>query len=93
MALEVRKNEAGSRYELHVDGDLVGVADYAVDGDRVVIPHTEIDPRRRGQGLAAVLVREALDDLRASGQTVVPTCWYVAQYIQEHPEYHDLLGN
>ena len=83
-----------SRYELVVDGDLAGIADYRDLGDgSLVFPHTEIDPRRRGQGLGAVLVQGALDDVRQLGRTVVPQCWYVAQFIREHPDYGDLLAS
>jgi uncharacterized protein len=92
MAVEVKKNEEKSRYELIDEGDLVGVADYSVSGDRVVMSHTEIVPSRRGQGLGAILIRESLEDLRELGRTVVPMCWYVAQYIGEHPEYRDLVA-
>lgn len=90
--MEVRRNEARSRYELVDDGAVVGAADYRVDGDVVVMPHTEIDRQRRGQGLGAVLVQGALEDLRAQGATVVPTCWYVAEFIDEHPDFRDLLA-
>jgi hypothetical protein len=92
MTLQVVNNPERSRYELLADGELAGVADYSVRGDRVVMPHTEIDARRRGQGLGAVLVRAALEDLRASGHTVEPSCWYVAQFIDEHPEFRDLVA-
>jgi hypothetical protein len=90
--VDVRNNPDAARYEITVDGDLVGVADYRVTGDRVVFPHTEIDPAMRGRGLAAQLVRHALDDVRGTGRTVVPSCWYVARFIDEHPEYGDLLA-
>ena len=92
MAVAVTNNEERSRYELLIDGEVVGIADYSLSGEQVVIPHTEIDPRRRGQGLGAVLVQGALDDLRAGGRTVVPVCWYVAQYIDQHPEYQDMVA-
>ena len=92
MAREVRNNAKDSRYELVVDDELVGIADYSILGDQVVMPHTEIDGRRRGQGLGAVLVRGALEDVRASGRTVVPHCWYVAQFIDEHPEFAGLVA-
>jgi predicted GNAT family acetyltransferase len=88
---DVRDNPDRSRYELFVDGELVGIADYRVDGDVIVIPHTEIDRAKRGNGLGAELVRGTLDDIRASGRTVVPQCWYVAEFISEHPDYQDLL--
>jgi len=90
MANEVRDNPEESRYELVVEGRVVGVADYDAAGDVVVFPHTEIESGMRRRGLAAELVRGALDDVRRRGQTVVPSCWYVAQFIDEHPEYADL---
>jgi predicted GNAT family acetyltransferase len=92
MAEEVRRNDAERRYELVIDGEVVGIADFRLDEERVVIPHTEIDPSRRGQGLGAILVKGALDDIRHAGRTVVPACWYVGQYIDEHPEERDLLA-
>ena len=92
MATEVQHNPERSRYELFVDGNLAGVADYHVTGERIVFPHTEIDRSMRGRGLGATLVQAALDDVRPSGRTVVPHCWFVAEFIDEHPEYRDLLG-
>jgi predicted GNAT family acetyltransferase len=86
----VTRNDDARRYEIRVDGEQVGIADYVVDGDLVVMPHTVIDPSRRGQGLAAVLVAAALDDIRSSGRRVVPSCWYVAEFIDAHPDYADL---
>jgi predicted GNAT family acetyltransferase len=88
----VRHNPERGRYELLEGDELVGIADYVVQGDRVVMPHTVIDPSRRGQGLGAELVAAALDDIRRSGRTVVPRCWYVAEFIDTHPEYADLLA-
>ncbi|HZU72317.1 MAG TPA: GNAT family N-acetyltransferase [Acidimicrobiales bacterium] len=93
MGFEVRKNTGRSRYELFVDGDLAAIADYRMDGERVVMPHTEVDGRRRGQGLGAVLVRGALEDVRASGARVEPQCWYVASFIDDHPEFSDLVAS
>ncbi len=89
---DVQRNDDRSRYELTVDGDLVGIADFLVDDGRVVLPHTEISGRLRGQGLGAVLVRGALDDIRSRGRSVVPQCWYVADFIEAHPEYADLVA-
>lgn len=90
MTSAVTKNESANRYELHIDGELVGIADYTERGDVIVIPHSEIDASRRGQGLGAVLVQGALDDIRPSGKKVVPSCWYVAQFIDENPSYQDM---
>ena len=90
--LEVRDNSGRSRYELVEDGDVIGVADYRVVDDTVVFPHTEIVPARRNQGLGAVLVQGALDDVRRTGRTIVPRCWYVAEFVDENPQYNDLVA-
>jgi hypothetical protein len=33
-----------------------------------------------------------LDSIRADGKTVVPRCWFVAEFIDLHPEYADLVA-
>jgi predicted GNAT family acetyltransferase len=33
-----------------------------------------------------------LDDVRARGHTVVPRCWFVAEFIEQNPSYADLLA-
>ena len=82
------------RYELELDGELVGMLTYRVDLEAGVIAHdhTEIDPRYGGRGLGSALVRFALDDARARGLTVQPRCPFVAAVIQRHPEYSTLVA-
>lgn len=43
MATETRDNKEQARYELLLDGCVVGFADYRIDGDRVVFPAEFID--------------------------------------------------
>jgi predicted GNAT family acetyltransferase len=92
VATRLRNNVDLSRYELLIDGELVGIAEYSVAGDVVVFPHTEIESSRRGQGLGAQLVQYALDDVRAANRRVRAQCWYVREFIAEHPEYADLAS-
>jgi len=88
---EVRNNREQSRYELVVDAEVVGVADYRREGDALVFPHTQVKSSVRGRGMGARLVQAALDDVRAEGHRVVPRCWFVAEFIDANPEYQDLL--
>jgi predicted GNAT family acetyltransferase len=90
MALEVRNNAERGRYELARDNLVIGIADYDVDGDTIVFPHTEITPALRGQGLGEQLVRAALDDVRARGAKVRPLCSFVREFIATNPKYRDL---
>ncbi len=88
----VTNNEADSRYEIHLDGTVVGFADYTVGPGVIAIPHTEVDPAFEGRGLGSRLARAALDDIRQRGMRVAPHCPFIATYIRRHPEYADLVA-
>ena len=91
--LDVTHDEEGQRYLLRRDGEHVGLIDYRLRDGVYVMHHTEIRPDARGSGLGAVLVRQALDDVRATGGRVVPSCWYVREFIDGHPEYAEVLAS
>ena len=80
------------RYELHFDGERLGLLSYRLVDDVITHRHTEIDPSVGGRGLGSVLVRFALDDARARGLSVIPQCPFVAHFIVRHPEYEDLVA-
>jgi predicted GNAT family acetyltransferase len=63
----VRDNPAELRYELLVDGRLLGEIRYRLAPGVVVLVHTEVAPSAEGQGLGARLVAGALDDIRERG--------------------------
>ncbi|WP_420450993.1 GNAT family N-acetyltransferase [Ilumatobacter sp.] len=91
-ALTVVDVPDASRYELRLDGERVGLADYSIDGSVVTVPHVETDPAHRGRGYAATLMAGLLDDLRDRGRTIVPRCPFAASYVRDHPETQDLLA-
>ena len=85
---EVRDNPGRSRYELLLGDRIVGVADYQrLPEDTILLSHTEVAPELRGKGYSPILVRWLLDDLAARGLGIVPSCWYVAEFMDGHPEY------
>lgn len=91
---DVSKNVEESRFEIREGGELAGFADYTVgEMGVVVLPHTEVDSKFEGRGLAGELVQYALDDIRAEGYQVEPRCPYVKQWIERHPDYADLVAN
>jgi uncharacterized protein len=94
VAITVADAPHEHRYEIRVDGELAGFTQYFRRQGVVTFTHTEIEPEYEGQGLASDLVRRALDDVRANGETVVPQCPFVKSFIHRHPdEYGDLVSN
>jgi predicted GNAT family acetyltransferase len=93
MNMQVRRNEKAQRYELVEDDNVIGIAEYHPDGDTLVFPHTEITPRLRGNGMGDRLVRGALDDVRRRGAKVRAACWFVREFIDDNPDYADLVAS
>jgi predicted GNAT family acetyltransferase len=86
----VRDNPELNRFELDVDGD-TAVAYYRIDNDVMVFTSTQTPPRLRNQGVASELIRSALEFARARGLKVQGDCSFVADYVQRHPEFQNLL--
>lgn len=91
--VRVRDASGESRYEITVDGELAGFAEYRRDPGRIVFTHTEVDDAYTGQGVAGQLAAAALDSAREQSLRVRPECSYIAGYIRKHPEYVDLVGD
>lgn len=91
MAPEVHDAPDRTRYEVTVDGELAGFAEYRdVDGSRV-FTHTEVFDAFEGDGVGSALVRGALEAVRARGGRLVALCPFVAAHIERHPEHADLV--
>jgi len=90
MPIEVSRNDAAHCYEAEVEG-YRAVAEYRVEGDRVVFTHTFVPPELRGRGIGQALVRSALEETKRQGRRVVLQCTYVAMFVLRNPEFQPLL--
>ncbi|MFF1911718.1 GNAT family N-acetyltransferase [Streptomyces sp. NPDC058239] len=86
----VQRVDPKHRYEILVDGRTAGLTAYHDRDDQRVFYHTEIDDDFAGQGLASLLVQQALNDVRTSGKRIVPVCPYVAKFLKKHDEFADI---
>ncbi|MEJ7796269.1 MAG: GNAT family N-acetyltransferase [Nocardioides sp.] len=92
MSTEVSDQPEQSRYEIRVDGELAGFAEYELHGDHTTFTHTEVDDAYEGQGLGSKLARAVLDGARDAGLAVHPECAFIARYVKRHPhDYLDLV--
>jgi predicted GNAT family acetyltransferase len=92
MTVDVRHNEAQHRFEASVEGG-VAHCDYQRRGNVLRLHHTEVPPEAEGRGVASALVKAALAYAREHGTRIEPACSYVREYVQRHPEAHDLLAD
>lgn len=96
---DVSINTDQNRFELRLNGDLVGIVGYfEVDTSAkrnrthvVSFMHTVVTEDFGHQGLAAILVRRSLDSARSYGWKVKPVCTYVQRFLSANPEYSDVV--
>ena len=89
--MEIRdEREERARYAAYVDGVRIGFASSILVRETVLLPHVEVDPERRDLGIGSMLVRRALDDARAEGNSVIALCPFVRRWVDLHPDYLDV---
>lgn len=90
--LDIRHEPTAHRFAADVAGATAYIT-YRQSGGRVLdFDHTFTPPSARGGGIASQLTAHALRYARDGGYKVVPSCPYVARYIERHPEYRALLA-
>ena len=90
--VSVSNEGARQRYEIAVGGQLAGFVQYRAVPGALELVHTEVLPQYEGRGIAGRVAQFALDDARRQGRQVLPSCSYIARYIERRPELQDLLA-
>jgi hypothetical protein len=93
MTTQITNHPESRRYELTQDGKRAAHIAWRMHGeDTIELVHTEVEKEFEGKGLGSQIAKFALDDARARGLKVIPTCSYIAGWLQKHPDYADLAA-
>jgi predicted GNAT family acetyltransferase len=87
----VTNDTAAEQFEIRTDGG-TALLRYRRQGNALDLLHTEVPAAFEGQGYGAALARSALDYARAERLKVIPSCPFVARYLERHREYADLVA-
>jgi len=91
MNAQVTENPAEHRFEMPIDEGAIAAAYYRVDGDRLVLIHTEVPAEFTGQGLATRLATGTFELIRRSGRKAVLKCPFMARFFTDHREFADIV--
>ncbi len=83
-------NAEAKRYEFKIDGH-TPIIEYIKAKEKIYLTHTEVPNELAGKGIGTALVKQALEDIKAKGLTLVPLCPFVALYLKRHPEWKALV--
>jgi len=90
MKGSVIDNQAHHRFELPA-GNAIAVAAYRLEGERVILVHTEVPQELSGQGIGSKLAQGVFESIQDSGRKVVTECPFMAAWVSRHPEYAKLV--
>jgi predicted GNAT family acetyltransferase len=91
MSSAVQHLPSQNRYLFEKDGVDVGLIDYTMRGDSIVLTHSEVDPHLRHHGVGDEMVQAVLDSIRTeTNLRIVAECPFVVDWLERHPEYQEL---
>lgn len=89
--LQLIDNTAENQFEIRIN-DQTAFVEYVIKGDKIYLTHTEVPASMQHQGVGSALIGKALKHIKGEKRTLVPSCSFVAAYVDNHPEWHSLLS-
>jgi len=80
-----------NRFEVLLENGQTAYLNYNEFNNSLNLSHTYVPKSFEGKGIAAAIVKFALDYARKNNLSIIPSCPYVAAYIERHPEHRDLV--
>lgn len=90
--MQVDHREGERRFVAQTDG---GEAELSYEQPRegvLDLLHTFVPAEARGEGVGEALVNRALDHARENGLKVIPSCPFVARWLDAHPDQADVVA-
>lgn len=88
--MEIVHDEMNQKFYVMIDG-LESYLEYIQSNGIMNILHTYVPYELRGRGIAAKIVKAALEYAALKKLKIIPSCSYVDVYFQRHPEHKNLL--
>ena len=77
-------------YQYIQDGERLGEITWTLLGDVMVMDHTYVSDKLRGQGIAKKLLDQAATYAREKSLKMEPVCSYVVSAFTKYDEYNDV---
>lgn len=74
------------------DGEILAEMVYSMAAaDKMIIEHTEVSEKLKGQNVGKQLVHHAVEFARANHIKIIPLCPFTNSVFKRTPEYSDVL--
>jgi uncharacterized protein len=93
-AIELKLNDAKrGGFVLEENGERLAEMGVGIQEENLIVYHTEVSDKLKGQGIGAKLITEMVAYARGNNLKVVPLCPYVHAQFKRHPEQYQDIWN
>lgn len=92
IQLKLNDQQRGA-FTIEDDNEKVAEMAIGISGKDMIVYHTEVADKLKGQGVAAKLLNELVSYARSKNLKVVPLCAYVNAQFKRHPEQYQDVWN
>ena len=79
-------------FHIDIDGQQEAKMTFVFAGDdKIIIDHTEVNPRNEGKGFGKKMVTKAVEYARENGIKIIPLCPFAKAVFDKTPEFRDVL--
>ena len=92
MNIQHKQVEHKGAFYIEQDGEEVAEMVYAFrKPDQMIIEHTEVDEKLRGQNVGFALVYHAVEYARSHHYKIIPVCPFAKAVFDKKPDFADVL--
>ncbi|GEA61086.1 N-acetyltransferase [Vibrio comitans NBRC 102076] len=84
-------DKENQQFRVSLGGDYFAVAKYSLQGNVMTIYSTRVPDELQGKGYGKVMMEAILPEIEKQGFKVIPTCSYVAHYLNRNNQWQHLL--
>jgi predicted GNAT family acetyltransferase len=93
IAIKFENNDRGAFVIEDENKERIAEMAFGRNGSDLIIYHTEVSDRLKGQGVATQLLEKMVNFAREENLQVVPLCAYVHAQFKRHPERYEDIWN
>lgn len=92
LEVKLEENESKGAFYIEENGKRIAEMTYSKAGtDTIIIDHTQVDDKIRGQGAGEKMVEEAVAYARKKGISIIPLCPFARSVFNKNPDLRDVL--
>ena len=92
MEIQQKDNGKKGAFFIEQQGEIVAEMTYVWTGKTgIIIDHTEVDEKLKGQGAGKQLVIKAVEFAREKGLKIMPICTFAKRFFDKEIAYRDVL--